>query len=883
MKKKRKVIFPCMILFGLLTNTFTSSIPVFAAINSTNDSKETTLSTGKIRKKLNSTLNGELEKGGTESSSESRETESSTVTSTDSQTKSNETQSVTDNTTDTTDEKDSSIDSTTKKAAKTSLSSNDEDSKQGNKKVSNAVAPKKQPSNATFSDGTADYWEGPWGYVDRDVYDIGGGWDSITMVLVAFDPSRNYDGTGVSGKENVILPYGDYKIGNGTRGRKEWIKQVKISSALLKSVAGWAGSNGGTLTIPAKTTGNALNTVITDSYNRPFQDYAGNTLNLSGLDTSNMTSMDYMFKGCSKLTSITLSSFNTKQVTNMSHMFEGCRSLTSINLNSFDTSNVESMNAMFSGCSSLTSINLDNLNTPKLDNVSFMFENCSSLKSINLDNFNTPKLETMSYMFEDCDHLTSISLKNFNTANVLSMAYAFKGCSSLSSINLNNFNTSRVESVDHMFYQCNSLKEIIGSDKWTFPNLKNMDYMFCWCSSLEKINISNWQIASNLDSMRNTFYACNKLQELALSNWKVDKIRFMSSTFNKCSLLKEIDLSKWNLANLSIMSWAFTDCSNLESIKFGSGTPQLSTISNAFEGCTKLHLLDLSTFDLSQANVSNLFTVNVATPFLVKINENSDCLKNYNYLNDNRIPPIVVKSGENGHFGTLTTPQYAFESCYTYQSLDSIDLTENNPEIQNHLKELEQDLQANTLNYKFTGWKFEEGNGVTEIEKRMNGSFTAQWKDDVLTDHSTYPKEITFGNHDITYDDVSYKGEENGQDATAKIDLTDTRGTSGNGFSLKVSRTKWQGKKTGAELVGTLSFEEKNLVNSNNFPIHGGDKTIELKKENEEIEVLSADKDQSGGQTTMTLDNFQLMVPGTSKKVQDQFDCTVTWTLSDTP
>ncbi|PAB00293.1 BspA family leucine-rich repeat surface protein [Enterococcus canintestini] len=703
------------------------------------------------------------------------------------------------------------------------------------------------------------------------------------MVLVAFDPNKNSDGTAVSGGKNVILPYGDYTINNRTRGRNEWIKQVKISSTLLKSVAGWAGSNRAALTIPAKTTGSALNTVITDSYNRPFQNYAGNTLNLSGLDTSNMTSMDSMFSGCSNLTSITLSNFNTKQVTNMSHMFEGCRSLTSINLdslsaplvttmdsmfkgcsnlksinlNSFGTSNVKSMSAMFSGCSSLTSIKLDNLNTPNLENVSFMFENCSSLTSINLDNFNTPKLETMSYMFEDCDKLFSISLKNFNT--------------------------SRVESVDHMFYHCDSLTEIIGSDKWTFPNLKNMDYMFCWCSSLEKINISNWQIGSNLDSMRNTFYACNKLQELALSSWKVDNIRFMSSTFNKCSSLKEIDLSKWDLANLSIMSWAFTDCSNLESIKFGSGTPQLSTISNAFEGCTKLHLLDLSTFDLSQANVSNLFTVNVATPFLVKISENSECLKNYNYLNDNRIPPIVVKSGENGHFGTLATPQYAFESCYTYQSLDSIDLTENNPEIQNHLKELEQDLQANTSNYKFTGWKFEEGEGVTEIEKRMNGSFTAQWKDDVLTDHSTYPKEITFGNHDITYDDVSYKGEENGQDATAKIDLTDTRGTSGNGFSLKVSRTKWQGKKTGAELVGTLSFEEKNLVNSNNFPIHGGDKTIELKKENEEIEVLSADKNQSGGQTTMTLDNFQLMVPGTSKKVQDQFDCTVTWTLSDTP
>ncbi len=47
-------------------------------------------------------------------------------------------------------------------------------------------------------------------------------------------------------------------------------------------------------------------------------------LELSELDTGNVTDMSSMFSGCSGLTSLDVSSFDTSEVTNMSYMFVGC-------------------------------------------------------------------------------------------------------------------------------------------------------------------------------------------------------------------------------------------------------------------------------------------------------------------------------------------------------------------------------------------------------------------------------------------------------------------------------------------------------------------------------------------------------------------------------
>lgn len=63
-----------------------------------------------------------------------------------------------------------------------------------------------------------------------------------------------------------------------------------------------------------------------------------------------------MFDGCKKLTNIDLSKVNTKNVTSLNGMFNDCNNLKSLDLSSFDTSNVTDMVYMFCNCSALTSL-----------------------------------------------------------------------------------------------------------------------------------------------------------------------------------------------------------------------------------------------------------------------------------------------------------------------------------------------------------------------------------------------------------------------------------------------------------------------------------------------------------------------------------------------
>ena len=74
------------------------------------------------------------------------------------------------------------------------------------------------------------------------------------------------------------------------------------------------------------------------------------------LDTSNVTTMNYMFYGCSSLTSLDLSNFNTSNVTDMNNMFYGCTSLTSLNLSNCDMSKVTSVSGTFNGCFKLKDV-----------------------------------------------------------------------------------------------------------------------------------------------------------------------------------------------------------------------------------------------------------------------------------------------------------------------------------------------------------------------------------------------------------------------------------------------------------------------------------------------------------------------------------------------
>ena len=218
------------------------------------------------------------------------------------------------------------------------------------------------------------------------------------------------------------------------------------------------------------------------------------SLDLSNFNTSKIQNMQYMFSNCKSLRSLDLSSFDTSNVTTLLGMFEYCSSLESLDLSSFDTSSVVYMATMFFGCSSLTSLDLSSFHIPNAKYMGSMFYNCTNLKSINMSNFETKNVIAMNAMFENCQKLESIDLSNFDTSNVTDMSNMFDGCQSLTSLDLSNFNTSNVTNMTRMFYGCESLTSLDLSNFDTSNCRGSFSYMFGNCPNLKDLDVTSFTV-----------------------------------------------------------------------------------------------------------------------------------------------------------------------------------------------------------------------------------------------------------------------------------------------------------------------------------------------------------------------------------------------------
>ena len=335
------------------------------------------------------------------------------------------------------------------------------------------------------------------------------------------------------------------------------------------------------------------------------------SIDLSGLDTSNVTDMSDMFRGCSSLASLDLSSFDTSGATNMSSMFEGCSSLASLGLSSFDTSKVTSMYCMFSGCSSLASLDLSSFDTSSVISMcpadryhheEGMFSGCSSLKSLDLSSFDTSKVTSMSSMFEGCSSLASLDLSSFSTSSVTDMSYMFRNCS-FQTLNLSGFDTSKVTSMYCMFEGCSSLASLDLSSFDT-SNVQGMSSMFEGCSRLSSLGLSSFD-TSKVTSMSSMFEGCSKLSSLDLSSFDTSKVAQMRGMFSGCSKLSSLDLSSFDTSSVADnnheimdMRSMFSGCSSLVSLDLSSfDTSKVTNMSFMFEGCLRLETLNLSSFN----------------------------------------------------------------------------------------------------------------------------------------------------------------------------------------------------------------------------------------------------------------------------------------------
>lgn len=126
------------------------------------------------------------------------------------------------------------------------------------------------------------------------------------------------------------------------------------------------------------------------------------------IDTSNVTTMNSMFRGCTKLKYVPY--YNTSKVTNMYGMFDSCSGLTSLNLSNWDVSKVTNITNMFYGCKSLTSLNLSNWNMSKARTNTGIFSTCTSLINLYMDGATLPNINLKYLSLDTCTALSVDSL-----------------------------------------------------------------------------------------------------------------------------------------------------------------------------------------------------------------------------------------------------------------------------------------------------------------------------------------------------------------------------------------------------------------------------------------------------------------------------------------
>lgn len=139
---------------------------------------------------------------------------------------------------------------------------------------------------------------------------------------------------------------------------------------------------------------------------------------------------------------------NTSSVTDMSGMFENCQLLKELDLTGLDTANVSTMNKMFRMCKALTGASRQTPVSALADERGVIFGS----------SFTTDNLTDMSSMFAGCSSMLSIDLSGFNTARVTSMASLFANCAAVRTIRVDDgWTTAAVTSYVSMFDSCRLL------------------------------------------------------------------------------------------------------------------------------------------------------------------------------------------------------------------------------------------------------------------------------------------------------------------------------------------------------------------------------------------------------------------------------------------
>ena len=382
---------------------------------------------------------------------------------------------------------------------------------------------------------------------------------------------------------------------------------------------------------------------------------------LDKLNTTNVTSMCFMFSGCTSVYSLDVSKFNTSEVTDMKYMFSNCKVIESLDLSNFNTANVKNMSCMFSYNANIKLINLSNFDTFNVEYMIGMFANCEALTKIIFGkNWKTTNVTKTYGMFNNCEALTELDVSGFDTSKVTDMNRMFSGCSSLNQLNLSNFNMNNVTTStdclanltgltkfttpndfgntdEHIKNNIESIKAVFGNDKW---KIEGSDMKYSTISSVlanttyirqEKFDwgTCKWYVENNIlyiehskdstgkdidgkgastynETTRTCVSPFAKYKETVTKIVIEDKIAF-DKTSGTDSTGNPTETATVRLDSLFEGFDKLVEIEGLENLD----TTNVISMNNMFKGCSSLVLLDLTSFNtvsITQNNIQNFLT-----------------------------------------------------------------------------------------------------------------------------------------------------------------------------------------------------------------------------------------------------------------------------------
>lgn len=371
------------------------------------------------------------------------------------------------------------------------------------------------------------------------------------------------------------------------------------------------------------------------------------------LNTSEVTSMQAMFRGSSGLKNIDLRHLDTSKVTDMSEMFAGT-SLDSLDLTSFDTRKVTTTEKMFNGCTELKYILVsDKFKLDSVTNSNQMFCDCTSLPNYNekvVDKTQASALLTnmdqaekkpwvlynasdssLTFRYDGWkpyitagvsydvptsgkpDWLTDttgsednsetvaarvtkvIIGSDFIAAEVPSTAYWFSGMSRLTTIEgLDYINTSRTTDMTEMFAGCKSLTSLDINNNFLVRDVKSLRGMFDGCTGLASLNFKDF-MTENAEDMSRMFRNCSQLTSLPTGRFVTQNVTSMAEMFAGCESLKELELSQFKTAKVTNMESMFHDCKSLSFLDLSKfDNSQVMSVKGMFNGCSSLDSIYVS-------------------------------------------------------------------------------------------------------------------------------------------------------------------------------------------------------------------------------------------------------------------------------------------------